>query len=159
MAITGTRQFNAEPERNVASFEGKTTNLDVMRRKQLWDLARAMGIPFKEGETKDKMIELIKGHQHVIDALNDAAELMEFSGDKQTPLVDQVAKVLHKAAIKEGVFADEIVGVAAGKTVVTEDEEVGRCDYDKFRQTRTYWGQTVGVGSSSKVTIMVIYTI
>lgn len=56
-----------------------------------------------------------------------------------------------EAAIKEGVFADEIVGVRAGKNVVTEDEEVGRCDYDKFRETRTYWGETVGVGSSSKV--------
>ena len=57
-----------------------------------------------------------------------------------------------EAAIKDGVFAEEIVGVRAGKVVVSEDEEVGRCDYDTFRQTRTYWGETVGVGSSSKVT-------
>ena len=59
-----------------------------------------------------------------------------------------------EAAIRSGVFDQEIVGVeVGGKTkMVTGDEEVGRCDYDTFRQTRTYWGETVGVGSSSKVT-------
>ena len=60
-----------------------------------------------------------------------------------------------EAAIKSGVFDREITPVEVGgktKKMVTGDEEVGRCDYDTFRQTRTYWGQTVGVGSSSKVT-------
>ena len=61
-----------------------------------------------------------------------------------------------EAAIRSGVFDQEIVGVEVGgktkKMVTTGDEEVGRCDYDTFRQTRTYWGETVGVGSSSKVT-------
>ena len=57
-----------------------------------------------------------------------------------------------EAAIKNGVFDNEIVGVDVGKNVViSEDEEVGRCDYNTFRTTRTYWGETVGVGSSSKV--------
>ena len=60
-----------------------------------------------------------------------------------------------EAAIRSGVFDQEIVGVEVGgktKKMVTGDEEVGRCDYHTFRQTRTYWGETVGVGSSSKVT-------
>lgn len=59
-----------------------------------------------------------------------------------------------EAAIRSGVFDQEIVGVEVGgktKKMVTGDEEVGRCDYDTFRQTRTYWGETVGVGSSSKL--------
>jgi len=58
-------------------------------------------------------------------------------------------------AIKEGVFDKEIVPVVVrqGKKEVTvaEDEEVGRCNYNTFRSTSTYWGQTVGVGSSSKL--------
>ena len=58
-------------------------------------------------------------------------------------------------AIKEGVFDEEIVPVMVkqGKKEVTvmEDEEVGRCNYNKFRTTPTYWGDTVGVGSSSKL--------
>ena len=61
-----------------------------------------------------------------------------------------------EAAIRDGVFESEIVPVKAGKSLVTTDEEVGRCDFDKFRQTRTYWGDTVGVGSSSKVIVMII---
>ena len=56
-----------------------------------------------------------------------------------------------EAAIKNGVFDNEIIGVDVGKNIVSEDEEVGRCDYNTFRTTRTYWGETVGVGSSSKV--------
>ena len=54
-------------------------------------------------------------------------------------------------AIKDGLFAKEIVPVKAGKKMVSEDEEVGRCNYDTFRVTPTYWGETVGVGTSSKV--------
>jgi len=54
-------------------------------------------------------------------------------------------------AIKDGLFAKEIVPVKAGKKMVSEDEEVGRCNYDTFRVTPTYWGETVGVGSSSKL--------
>jgi len=54
-------------------------------------------------------------------------------------------------AMKDGVFAKEIVPVTAGRKMVTEDEEVGRCNYDTFRETPTYWGETVGVGSSSKL--------
>ena len=57
-------------------------------------------------------------------------------------------------AIVAGVFDQEIVGVEVGgrtKKMVTSDEEVGRCNYDTFRKTKTYWGETVGVGSSSKV--------
>jgi len=56
-----------------------------------------------------------------------------------------------EAAIKNGVFDNEIIGVDVGKNIVSEDEEVGRCDYNTFRTTRTYWGETVGVGSSSKL--------
>ena len=54
-------------------------------------------------------------------------------------------------AIKNKVFDQEIVTITAGKDIIDEDEEVGRCNYDTFRQTQTYWGETVGVGSSSKV--------
>ena len=57
-----------------------------------------------------------------------------------------------EAAVEAGLFDEEIVGVEAGKRVVSRDEEVARCNYDTFRTTRTYWGETVGVGSSSKVT-------
>lgn len=58
-------------------------------------------------------------------------------------------------AIKDGVFDQEIVPVVVKQgrreVTVTEDEEVSRCNYDTFRTTHTYWGETVGVGSSSKL--------
>lgn len=58
-------------------------------------------------------------------------------------------------AARDGKFREELVGVTVRqgrKTVrVEEDEEVARCDYTTFRQTRCYWGETVGVGSSSKL--------
>jgi len=55
----------------------------------------------------------------------------------------------------QGVWDKEVVGVTVrrGKdeVVVTKDEEVDRCNFDKFSQTQCYWGETVGVGSSSKL--------
>jgi len=49
----------------------------------------------------------------------------------------------------------KVVGVTVrrGKeeVLVTKDEEVDRCDFVKFSQTQCYWGDTVGVGSSSKL--------
>lgn len=103
MAVTGTKQFNVQPERNVANFEGNVTNLDIMRRAELHALARSMKVPFPDGATKDAMISIIKGHQHVIQALDDAVEVMEHSGDTNTPLVEQVTKIIQKAAPKEGI--------------------------------------------------------
>jgi len=54
-----------------------------------------------------------------------------------------------------GVWDKEVVGVTVkrGKEelLVTKDEEVERCNFDKFSQTQCYWGDTVGVGSSSKL--------
>ncbi len=103
MGITTTTEFNMQPERNVASFEGKISNLDTMRRKDLWDLADNQKIPYPDRATKNEMISIINGYQHTKRALEDAAEVMKHSGDGQTPLADQVMKVMNKAAIKEGV--------------------------------------------------------
>lgn len=103
MGITSSQNFNAQPERNIASFDGNVTNLDVMRRIELWTLARNMKIPFPDGATKNEMIQIIKGHEHVINALDKAAEVMEHSGDKNTPLVEQVMDVMKKAVPKEGI--------------------------------------------------------
>ncbi len=106
MGITSSRDFNAEPERNVASFDGKITNLDSLRRPQLWALARQQQIPFPDGATKIEMLQIIKGHQYTMKVLDDAAEVMKHSGDKQTPLVDQVMNVMKQAVLKEGVPAE-----------------------------------------------------
>ena len=103
MAFTSTRNFNAEPERNLASFEGTTTNLDMMRRAELWKLAESMKIQYPSGATKDEMIQIIRGHQHVINALDEAVDVMKHSGDKNSPLVEQVMEVMKKAAPKEGI--------------------------------------------------------
>jgi len=58
-------------------------------------------------------------------------------------------------AIDEGVFDKEIVPIkvkhAKEEVTIKHDEEVANCNYNTFRTTRTYWGQTVGVGSSSKL--------
>jgi len=58
-------------------------------------------------------------------------------------------------AREQGVWDKEVVGVTVrrGKeeVLVTKDEEVDRCDFVKFSQTQCYWGDTVGVGSSSKL--------
>jgi len=58
-------------------------------------------------------------------------------------------------AIADGIFNGEVypIQIKKGKQVITieTDEEVERCDYDTFRSTRCYWGETVGVGSSSKL--------
>ena len=53
-----------------------------------------------------------------------------------------------------GVFEKEVVGVTVRRgreeVLVMEDEEVGRCDYKTFRQTRCYWGETVGGGAGDR---------
>lgn len=103
MPVTTTRNFNAQPERNIANFDGNVTNLDVMRRVELWKLAESMKINYPAGATKDDMIAIIKGHQHVVNALDEAVGVMEHSGDKQSPLVEQVMEVMKKAAPKEGI--------------------------------------------------------
>jgi len=58
-------------------------------------------------------------------------------------------------AIAEGVFMGEIdpflLEKKKSKLLIETDEEVERCDYKTFRTTRCYWGETVGVGSSSKL--------
>jgi len=55
----------------------------------------------------------------------------------------------------QGVWDKEVVGVTVKKgkkeVLVTKDEEMERCDFEKFSQTQCYWGDTVGVGSSSKL--------
>jgi len=60
-----------------------------------------------------------------------------------------------KKAVEDGVFDEEMVGVTVrqGKEelTVTTDEEVDKCNYNTFRSTSCYWGDTVGVGSSSKL--------
>jgi len=85
-----------EPERDARQYDGSVGNLQVMRRKQLWDLADAMGITYAPGATKIEMITIIQGHQHVIKALDSAVDIVAQSGDKSKPLVDQVAAVFHK---------------------------------------------------------------
>jgi len=54
-----------------------------------------------------------------------------------------------------GVYSDEVVGVTVKhnkkEITIVEDEEVTKCNYETFRRTRCYWGDTVGVGSSSKL--------
>lgn len=58
-------------------------------------------------------------------------------------------------ARKRGVFNEEVVGVkvkhAKEDITVVEDEEVNKCNFETFRTTPCYWGETVGVGSSSKL--------
>jgi len=60
-----------------------------------------------------------------------------------------------ESAFQLGIYENEIVPVTVKKgkmqVAVSKDEEVARCNYDTFRRTRTYWGETVGVGSSSKL--------
>jgi len=55
----------------------------------------------------------------------------------------------------QGVWDKEVVGVTVKKgkkeVLLTKDEEMERCDFEKFSQTQCYWGDTVGVGSSSKL--------
>lgn len=57
-------------------------------------------------------------------------------------------------AVEAGAFEGEILpmDVKVGKTnqLVDRDEEPNRCNYETFRSTPTYWGETVGVGSCSK---------
>jgi hypothetical protein len=94
MPVTST--FSLEPEREANNYDGPVGNLQVMRRKQLWDLADAMGIKYAPGATKIEMITVIQGHQHVIKALDSAVDIVAQSGDKSKPLVDQVAEVFQK---------------------------------------------------------------
>lgn len=57
-------------------------------------------------------------------------------------------------AVRQGVFEQELVPVKVGRKKekeIIKDEEIDRCNLANFRTTRCYWGDTVGVGSSSKL--------
>jgi len=71
---------------------------------------------------------------------------------------DKVGMESYRRALRardQGVWDKEVVGVTVKKgkkeVLVTKDEEMERCDFEKFSQTQCYWGDTVGVGSSSKL--------
>ncbi len=82
----------AEPERDPRAFEGME-NLDVLRRRELWDLAERIGVPYPEGATAEKMREILRGVPHIVDAVNQ----VKANPESGRPVTEQVVEKFHSS--------------------------------------------------------------
>lgn len=90
MPITSTLEMS--PERNVANYDAKVGKIKLMRRKELWDLARGLNISFPDKATKDEMLEIFQGHRHAVKAFEQAVAAAESQLDDKSQAIDAAMK-------------------------------------------------------------------
>lgn len=75
----------SQPEVDPRAFEGME-NLDVLRRRELWDLAERIGVPYPQGATAENMREILRSVPHITEAVNQVKQ----NPDSERPVVEQV---------------------------------------------------------------------
>lgn len=85
-----------EPERDPRGSEGMS-NLDALRRIDLWRLADRLGVPYPNGATANDMRDILRAMPHIESALGSTVKKIEEShGDEDRPLVDVFMEQFHK---------------------------------------------------------------